>query len=253
MADEEAEQERLSRGGGGCAAELQRLSERLQELERQLRESRVPAVEAATEYCQQLCQTLLEYAEKWKTSEDPLPLLEVYTVAIQSYVKARPYLTSECENVALVLERLALSCVELLLCLPVELSDKQWEQFQTLVQVAHEKLMENGSCELHFLATLAQETGVWKNPVLCTILSQEPLDKDKVNEFLAFEGPILLDMRIKHLIKTNQLIQATALAKLCSDHPEIGTKGSFKQTYLVCLCTSSPNEKLIEEVILMHA
>lgn len=70
----------------------------------------------------------------------------------------------------------------------------------------------------------------------------------KANEFLAFEGPILLDMRIKHLIKTNQLSQATALAKLCSDHPEIGTKGSFKQTYLVCLCTSSPNEKLIEEV-----
>ncbi|XP_036103925.1 zinc finger protein 292 isoform X1 [Molossus molossus] len=248
MADEEAEQERLSRGGGGCVAELQRLGERLQELERQLRESRVPAVEAATEYCQQLCQTLLEYAEKWKTSEDPLPLLEVYTVAIQSYVKARPYLTSECENVALVLERLALSCVELLLCLPGELPDKQWKQFQTLVQVAHEKLMENGSCELHFLATLAQETGVWKNPVLCTILSQEPLDKDKVNEFLAFEGSILLDMRIKHLIKTNQLSQATALAKLCSDHPEIGTKGSFKQTYLVCLCTSSPNEKLIEEI-----
>lgn len=56
MADEEAEQERLSRGGGGCIAELQRLGERLQELERQLRESRVPAVEAATEYCQQLCQ-----------------------------------------------------------------------------------------------------------------------------------------------------------------------------------------------------
>lgn len=193
-------------------------------------------------------QTLLEYAEKWKTSEDPLPLLEVYTVAIQSYVKARPYLTSECESVALVLERLALSCVELLLCLPVELSDKQWEQFQTLVQVAHETLMESGSCELHFLATLAQETGVWKNAVLSTILSQEPLDKEKVNEFLAFEGPILLDMRIKHLIKTNQLSQATALAKLCSDHPEIGTKGSFKQTYLVCLCTSSPSEKLIEEI-----
>ncbi|XP_006902089.1 PREDICTED: zinc finger protein 292 [Elephantulus edwardii] len=248
MADEEAEQERLSRGEGSCVAELQRLGERLQELERQLRESRVPAVEAATEYCQQLCQTLLEYAEKWKTSDDPLPLLEVYTVAIQSYVKARPHLTSECENVALVLERLALSCVELLLCLRVELSDKQWEQFQALVQVAHEKLMENGSCELNFLATLAQETGVWKNPVLCSILCQEPLDKDKVNEFLAFEGPILLDMRIKHLIKTNQLSQATALAKLCSDHPEIGSKGSFKQTYLVCLCTSSPNEKLIEEI-----
>ncbi|XP_044532300.1 zinc finger protein 292 [Gracilinanus agilis] len=248
MADEEADQESLSRSGGGCAAELQRLGERLQELERQLRESRGTAVEAATEYCQQLCQTLLEYAEKWKTSEDPLPLLEVYTVAIQSYAKARPYLTSECENVALVLERLALSCVELLLCLPFELSDHQWKEFQALVQVAHKKLMENGSCELHFLTTLAQETGVWKNPVLCAILSQEPLDKEKVNEFLAFEGPILLDMRIKHLIKANQLSQATALAKLCSDHPEIGTKGSFKQTYLVCLSTASPNDKLIEEI-----
>lgn len=56
MADEEAEQERLSGGGGGCVAELQRLGERLQELERQLRESRGPAVDAATEYCQQLCQ-----------------------------------------------------------------------------------------------------------------------------------------------------------------------------------------------------
>ncbi|XP_036621678.1 zinc finger protein 292 [Trichosurus vulpecula] len=248
MADEEADQESLSRGGGGCAAELQRLGERLQELERQLRESRGTAVEAATEYCQQLCQTLLEYAEKWKTSEDPLPLLEVYTVAIQSYAKARPYLTSECENVALVLERLALSCVELLLCLPFELSDSQWKEFQTLVQVAHKKLMENGSCELHFLATLAQESGIWKNPVLHAILSQEPLDKEKVNEFLAFEGPILLDMRIKHLIKANQLSQATALAKLCSDHPELGTKGSFKQTYLVCLSTASPNDKLIEEI-----
>lgn len=66
MADEEAEQERLNRGGGGCVAELQRLGERLQELERQLRESRVPAVEAATEYCQQLCQV--------RAQEGPLPL-----------------------------------------------------------------------------------------------------------------------------------------------------------------------------------
>lgn len=66
MADEEAEQERLSRGGGGCVAELQRLGERLQELERQLRESRVPAVEAATEYCQQLCQV--------RAPGGPLPL-----------------------------------------------------------------------------------------------------------------------------------------------------------------------------------
>ncbi|XP_009998821.1 PREDICTED: zinc finger protein 292 [Chaetura pelagica] len=108
--------------------------------------------------------------------------------------------------------------------------------------------MENGSQELHILTTLTQEKGVWKNPVLCGILSQEQLDPDKVNEFLVFEGPILLDMRIKHLMKTKQLTQATALAKLCSDHPEISAKGNFKQTYLVCLCSGSPNEKLMEEI-----
>ncbi|NXD14844.1 ZN292 protein, partial [Nothocercus nigrocapillus] len=103
--------------------------------------------------------------------------------------------------------------------------------------------MENGSRELHILTTLTQEKGVWKNPVLCSILSQEQLDPDKV-----FEGPVLLDMRIKHLMKTKQLTQATALAKLCSDHPEISAKGNFKQTYLVCLCSGSPNEKLMEEI-----
>ncbi|XP_032537383.1 zinc finger protein 292 isoform X1 [Chiroxiphia lanceolata] len=246
MADEEAERE--SGGPGGDLLELRRLRERLLELETGLRESREPAVQAATEYCKQLCQTLLEYAEKWKTSEDPLPLLEVYTVAIRSYVKARPYLTSECENVAFVLERLALSCIELLLCLPLDLPENKWEEFQAFVQVAHKNLMENGSRELHILTTLTQEKGVWKNPILCGILSQEQLDPDKVNEFLVSEGPVLLDMRIKHLMKTKQLTQATALAKLCSDHPEISAKGNFKQTYLVCLCSGSPNEKLMEEI-----
>ncbi|NWW91189.1 ZN292 protein, partial [Rhynochetos jubatus] len=103
--------------------------------------------------------------------------------------------------------------------------------------------MENGSRELHILTTLTQEKGVWKNPVLCGILSQEQLDPDKV-----FEGPVLLDMRIKHLMKTKQLTQATALAKLCCEHPEIRVKGNFQQTYLVCLCSGSPNEKLMEEI-----
>lgn len=48
-----------------------------------------------------------------------------------------------------------------------------------ILQVAHKNLMENGSRELHILTTLTQEKGVWKNPVLCGILSQEQLDPDK--------------------------------------------------------------------------
>ncbi|XP_032071679.1 zinc finger protein 292 [Thamnophis elegans] len=249
MADEEAEQDSGSVGGESGLLDMPSLKKRLLELETELRERRnQPAVEAATEYCQQLCQTLLEYAEKWKTSEDPLPLLEVYTQAIHGYIKARPYLTSECENVAFVLERLALSYAELLLCLPLELPENRWKEFQSFIQMAHTKLMENGNHQLHILSVLAQEDGTWKNPVLRNILSQDLLDWDMVNTFLAFEGPVLLDMRIKHLVKTKQLSQATALAKLCSDHPEISNKGNFKQTYLVCLCSGSPNEKLMQEI-----
>lgn len=54
MADEEAERE--SGGPGGDLLELRCLRERLLELETGLRESREPAVQAATEYCKQLCQ-----------------------------------------------------------------------------------------------------------------------------------------------------------------------------------------------------
>lgn len=53
-------------------------------------------------------QVLVEHAGRWKTDEDPLPLLEVYTVAILSFAKAASCLSAECENVPLLLEKLAL-------------------------------------------------------------------------------------------------------------------------------------------------
>ncbi|KAJ1151383.1 hypothetical protein NDU88_004165 [Pleurodeles waltl] len=247
MADEEAEQE----SGGGRPGEPPGLGERLRALEEALRRSEQPADKAASEYCQRFCQTLLEFAEKWKTSEDHLPLLQVYTDAIESYSKARAYLTAECENVPVVLERLALSCVELLLGLPHDMPEKHWKGFQTAVQGSHQRLVENGNLELHFLHTLSQEKGVWKNPVLHSILHEEPVGQDKVNEFLALEAPILLEMRIKHLLKASQITQATILAKLCSDNQDLRAKGNFKQIYLVCLCSQSPNLKLIEEIAKM--
>lgn len=53
-------------------------------------------------------KVLVEHASRWKTDEDPLPLLEVYTVAILSFAKAASCLSSECENVPLLLEKLSL-------------------------------------------------------------------------------------------------------------------------------------------------
>ncbi|XP_075058838.1 zinc finger protein 292 isoform X2 [Mixophyes fleayi] len=192
--------------------------------------------------------TLLEYAEKWKASKDSLPLLEVYTVAIQCYSNARPYLTSQCENVGLVLERLTLSCVELLLGLPHELPDDHWEKFQGSIKVAHKQLTENGSHGLELLYNLCQEAGVWKDPILDKIINEQIQDPYQAEGFFFSEGPFLLEMRIKQLLKVSKVAAATSLAKLSSDHPEMSKKGHFKQLYLTCLCAASPNIKLIEEI-----
>ncbi|XP_073445720.1 zinc finger protein 292 [Dendrobates tinctorius] len=252
MADGEAERESGLSSGPDVSAELPHLEERLQELESHLRTvggaGEDEALQAASDYCQRFCQTLLEYAEKWKASEDSLPLLEVYTVAIQSYSNARPYLTSQCENVSLVLERLALSCVELLLCLPQELPNDHWERFQGTIKAAHTKLTENGSHELVLLYNMSQEDGVWRDTILDKILNDEIKDPYQAEQFLHSEGPLLLEMRIKRLLKLSKVAAATCLAKICSDHQEMSRKGHFKQLYLKCLCAASPNIKLIEEI-----
>ncbi|KAM4043145.1 zinc finger protein 292 [Anomaloglossus baeobatrachus] len=252
MADGEAERESGLSSGPDVSAELPHLEERLQELESHLRTvggaGEDEALQAASDYCQRFCQTLLEYAEKWKASEDSLPLLEVYTVAIQSYSNARPYLTSQCENVSLVLERLALSCVELLLCLPQELPIDHWERFQGTIKAAHTRLTQNGSHELVLLYNMSQEDGVWRDEILDKILNDEIQDPYLAERFLYSEGPLLLEMRIKRLLKLGRVAAATCLASICSDHPEMSRKGHFKQLYLKCLCAASPNIKLIEEI-----
>lgn len=69
-----------------------------------------------------------------------------------------------------------------------------------------------------------------------------------VHEFLELEGPTLLNMRIKHLIKTDSVEKAAVLAKMCSEYPGYEGKGNFKQTYLVCICMTKSHEQLMEEV-----
>lgn len=53
-------------------------------------------------------QTLLESAGRWSIEKDPLPLVEMYRVALLSYAQASSYLSLQCENVPLVVERLSL-------------------------------------------------------------------------------------------------------------------------------------------------
>uniref|UniRef100_A0A8K9WWQ2 Uncharacterized protein n=1 Tax=Oncorhynchus mykiss TaxID=8022 RepID=A0A8K9WWQ2_ONCMY len=124
-------------------------------------------------------QILVEHAGRWKTEEEPLPLLEAYTVAILSYAKATSCLSSECENVPLVLENLAMSCLELLLRLPEHVPGALWGEFQSSIKLAHGLLQENGNTQLHMLSAMAQAPGVWNNTTLCSILSNEIPEIDR--------------------------------------------------------------------------
>uniref|UniRef100_A0A3B3UI27 Zinc finger protein 292a n=1 Tax=Poecilia latipinna TaxID=48699 RepID=A0A3B3UI27_9TELE len=180
-------------------------------------------------------QVLVEHAGRWKTDEDPLPLLEVYTVAILSFAKAASCLSSDCENVPLLLEKLALFRCEsfvLFWCL----------------QLAHSLLQESGSTQLRLLSVLAQQDGVWTNATLSSILSNQIPRTEQVHEYLESEGPALLNMRIKHLIKAESTDKAAVLAKICSEYPGYEGKGNFKQTYLVCICMTKSQEQLMEEI-----
>lgn len=69
-----------------------------------------------------------------------------------------------------------------------------------------------------------------------------------VVKFLMQEGPVLLGMRVKQLMKDGQTEKAAALAKSCSQCPAFQEKSSFKQLYLVCICATLGREQLMEVV-----
>ncbi|XP_066495136.1 zinc finger protein Rlf [Tiliqua scincoides] len=199
-------------------------------------------------FCRRFCQALLQYASNRGASEHSLPLLEVYRVAIQSFASARPYLTTECEEVPLVLGRLVLSCFELLVSVPE--SEEQCEPLLRLfesIQDSHTALLKFGDNSLEVLTDITKE-GVWKNPVLVKILSQQSVEAEEVNTLIRREGPAFLQMRIKHLMKTNRIPQAASLSKLCKDSADISNTLPFLQAYITCLCSMPPNEESIKEI-----
>ncbi|XP_065553704.1 zinc finger protein Rlf isoform X1 [Lathamus discolor] len=223
------------------------LRARLWQLQAELREQEV-SEPSSRSYCRGFCQTLLQYAGSRGASEHVLPFLEVYRISIQSFANARPYLTTECEDVLLVLGRLVLSCFELLLSVPEsELPHEVWLGFHQSIQDSHDALLEFGNNNLQILVDITRE-GIWKHPVLLKILSQQPVEAEEANKLITQEGPSFLQMRIKHLMKSNCIPQARYLSKLCAESSEIANVSSFRQAYITCVCSMLPNEDSIKEI-----
>ncbi|KAM9782671.1 zinc finger protein 292b [Neosynchiropus ocellatus] len=248
MADEEAEQDRSPENSyrETISALQQRLTELQEILVKNSEESSDPS---SSEYCQELCRIFVEYAGRWKVDEEPVPLLEVYIVALLSYAQASPHLSLQCENVPLVIERLSLSFVELLLSLKEDaIPEDLWKYFQQSVKSAHSQLQENGISQLGTLSLLAQYDGVWTNTVLQGILSNEKPSQDQVVGLLVQEGPVLLQMRVKQLMKDSKMDKAALLAKACADCPAFQELTHFKSLYLVSLCSTTDKDHLMEEL-----
>lgn len=55
---------------------------------------------------------------------------------------------------------------------------------------------------------------------------------------------------MKQLMKEKQSGKAALLAKTCCEYATFQGKGSFKQMYLVCLCATSEQDQLMDEVSL---
>ncbi|XP_067849253.1 zinc finger protein 654-like [Heptranchias perlo] len=225
--------------------EVGSLRKELEWIESELRTS-LGLVTASNEYCLKFCRVTEWHAGRWQV---PLPLLQVLKSAICCFTKARPLLAAECEHVQYVLSRLALSCFEVLLyCREDDSSKEFWEDFLKTIQECHNVLQNDLNAEFDVLIRMSKNGGPWQNPVLMSILNQELVTQELVNEYLGSESPVFFEYRVKYLMKYEHIGEAMTLTKYCVNHPQTGGNKYFLHLFLTWLCRSSPEEILLQEI-----
>ncbi|XP_056413060.1 zinc finger protein Rlf [Hyla sarda] len=225
-----------------------RLVEILRELEDRLKEEEVSVLSSAV-YCRRLCEVLLQCAEDHTASENLILYTDVYGTALRSFANARPYLTTECEDVLLLIDRLVLSCFEVILSMTEDDFTCDFGlQFKKSVLDSEGILIEFGHSNLQLLVENIKHDSAWQNPVLVKVLSRQTVEPEEVSNWISQEGPCIIQMRVKHLMKTNCIEQAMLLSKISSEMAETSSNFFFRQSFITCLCTMLPNEEAFKEI-----
>ncbi|XP_068125052.1 zinc finger protein Rlf [Hyperolius riggenbachi] len=224
------------------------LAETLRALEDSLKEEEV-TVATSSAYCSRFCEALLQHTEDSTVSEDFMLCADVYETALRCFANARGNLTTECEDVVLLLERLVLSCFEVVLSVSEDdLSSDHGLRLKKSIMESHEKLMGFGNSNLQLLIDNLNHGGVWRSPVLVKILSKQSVEPEEVHNWILQESTNFLQMRIKYLMKTNCIQQAMLLSKACSECEETSSDFFFRQSLITCLCTMLPDDEAFKEI-----
>uniref|UniRef100_A0A8C2ZWK2 Zinc finger protein 292b n=1 Tax=Cyclopterus lumpus TaxID=8103 RepID=A0A8C2ZWK2_CYCLU len=162
----------------------------------------------------------------------------LYIVALLSYAQASPSLSLQygTNHHYAGCNSCFQAFVELLLSLKTDVPDGLWKEFKSCVQVKSRIFIHLD----------------YKNIMKIKVL--HPQDKStapqqKKKGFIQLrEGQGLLEMRVSQMMKGNQMGKAALLAKVCSECHAFQGKGLFRQMYLVCLCATSEQDQLMDEV-----
>uniref|UniRef100_A0A8C5MI00 RLF zinc finger n=1 Tax=Leptobrachium leishanense TaxID=445787 RepID=A0A8C5MI00_9ANUR len=123
---------------------------------------------------------------------------------------------------------------------------------ESFCEESHEILVEFGNYNMQLLVDVIKNGSAWKNHVLVKILSQQFVQEEEVEKWISQEGSCFLQMRVKHLMKSNCIQQAMILSKLCSESANFLNDSFFRQSFITCLCTMLPDEEAFKEISKME-
>ncbi|XP_023653052.2 zinc finger protein 654-like isoform X1 [Paramormyrops kingsleyae] len=188
-------------------------------------------------YCSRFCELVEEHAGRWQV---PLPQLQVLRTALCYFTHGTVSFPNDCEHVQYTLGSLALSFFELLLFFGKdEFLEDPLKDILDSFQDCFANLVRYNNVYLWVVNQIIRNGGPWANSTLQAILRESVQLQDEARKYLDSEEPVFFDLRVRYLLACDRIQEAVALAKSCTQHPEMGKHLYFHQVHLTCLWKTS--------------